>query len=688
MSPARHDAAPDKLGRVDVPELVNRLRRLLAQLSRDDMVAAEEEGVPDGNFEGIRSQIREFSDGNHRKLQQILEQSGDKWTRDVEGRDVSDTAEDLDSKRIKSLKDWSPMKTKSRFAGRAPSIKPRKPVRRDPVLDRRIAEKLGRVVMYLLSNSTDLVGSGMGLLPQEMGAFSTVVVHALYSRYTQDSSDLMTVLREASILHVDKFGINDVMGGAPMSLSFDSSDVPTGDSFLGHLLRGICGREEVLAFADSIVRLAKGPQNPQSASDHGDKAFSTVSHLVQVLTGIGAPTMPTTLASVCHVLYDHKTRITPRHVLLYYVFLPALTRAMTGDWQRGVRPGSATDFEGARSEVTRIYAMFLHTAMLATPVPSLPLKQRASLASLQILMGTYFQRLLTAPRRWAIQGLPELFPGSFCSPWSKPVDLCSAVILTGAEALTLCDAFQQYIGTNRQASDAVPEATYASVVEICDRTLELDTRRSYLVGTESPASTLAADVAPDSMQGSSVERGSAVTSAAVARCQIILRSAHDQLRAATAAESAGAGAASVGDTLSDSLSDILGQVEQNFVMLESFVAESHRLQAAFALVKAYSQELQLHGQLTERSLADDQASETSQHNAFFDNASGQLADMLHGETEHEARMEFTSAFDGTEEGDGAQEGDQEEVGAGGAPFSPTSPLATLMSTVFSPMNIS
>ena len=40
-------------------------------------------------------------------------------------------------------------------------------------------------------------------------------------------------------------------------------------------------------------------------------------------------------------------------------------------------------------------------------------KQRANLASLQILMGTYFQHLISTPRRWSEQGLPGLFPGAF-----------------------------------------------------------------------------------------------------------------------------------------------------------------------------------------------------------------------------------------------------------------------------------
>ena len=688
LSLGNQEATTGKLDRADVPELADQLRQLLAQLPADDSVVAED-GVPDGRSEGARAEIRECSEANHRTLLQLLEQGGDKLPHVAEEHGIHEGAEESsvapmqDARKIKSLKDWAPTKTKSRFAGRSSPGKPRKPARRDPAVDLGAAEKLGHVVLYLLANPTDIVGAGMGLPSHELGAYAAVVVHGLYSRYTQDSSDLMTVLREASLLHAETFGMNDHAGHEPvLSLSFDSSDVPTSDSFLAHLLRNICGREEVLAFADSAVRVAKGPQNPQqSESDHREKAFLTVSQLVVVLTGMNSPAMPSTLASVCHVLKDNKTRITPRHILLYYVLLPALNRAMTGDWQCGVRPGSATDYESARSEVTRIYAMFLHTVMLATPVPSLPLKQRASLASLQILMGTYFQRILGAPRRWALQRPPGLFPGSFCSPWSKPVDLCSAVILTGAEALILCDAFHQHIGVNRQASDSMPETTYASLTQICDRSIEIEGRQPYLIGTESgaPPSPDADAVPPDPMGAAAVELDGAATSAAVARCQIILHSAHDQLRAATAgSEGATSG---FGDGLVDSLSEIISQVEQNFVMLESFLAESRRLQAALSLAKSYSQQLQLHRQLAERSLAAEEYADSAEQRAFLDNAAGQLADILYGEVEHETTMEFKSAFDtidGTEDPDG---------GAAGPPFSPTSPLATLMSTVFSPMNI-
>jgi hypothetical protein len=385
------------------------------------------------------------------------------------------------------------------------------------------------------------------------------------------------------------------------------------------------------------------------------------------------------------VLHDSKTRITPRHVLLYYVFLPALTRSVVGEWQHGVRPGDATDCESGRNDITRVHGMFLHTVMLATPVPSLPLKQRANLASLQILMGTYFQHLISTPRRWSEQGLPGLFPGVFCSPWSKPVDLCSVVVLTGSEITTLFDAYQQYLGMNRQASDSISEASYTALMQICDRSLEVDSRQPYMIPTEEDSVTSATvfEQAPSDIAGvSEVQTNETMTNAAIAKCQIVLRSAYDQLRIATA-ESTRSGSP-ITDGLAESLHDILSQIERDYTILESFVAEPRRLESALTLAKAYSRELQLHGELIERMQSG--PGDPADERAYAEHAGLQFADMLHDEVESEVAMDFSPNELMKRSITGEDSPKKKTPFA--SPFSPTSPLATLMSTVFSPMNIS
>merc|ERR1711998_560082 len=153
---------------------------------------------------------------------------------------------------------------------------------------------------------------------------------------------------------------------------------------------------------------------------------------------------------------------------------------------------------------------------------------------------------------------------------------------------------------------------------------------------DSVTSATVFEQAPSDLAGvSEVQTNETMTNAAITKCQIVLRSAYDQLRTATA-ESTRSGSP-ITDGLAESLHDILSQIERDYTILESFVAEPRRLASALTLAKAYSRELQLHGELIERMQSG--PGDPADERAYAEHAGLQFADMLHDEVESEVAMD-------------------------------------------------
>lgn len=246
----------------------------------------------------------------------------------------------VDQNQILSLKTWSPRLNKSRLTPMSPANQslqdsptqpePAPPLQRlswtDRVPDARC------ICLELLSRPENLVHIGKSAASAELSEdFAYVVVHGIFSRYSQDSESLLRLLRDS--IHENT---TQTLRSLPKDPPLPASTAL--DAFTIRILREICRREEVKCYARHAMRHAR-----QASAMHGgnDNAFATAAKLVEIIHSAGASALPRVVAAACHLLSDEGCSFTPFHLILEFMLIPAVEEEASGLEYYGIRPNRA-----------------------------------------------------------------------------------------------------------------------------------------------------------------------------------------------------------------------------------------------------------------------------------------------------------------------------------------------------------
>ena len=176
-----------------------------------------------------------------------------------------------------------------------------------------VRKGLDPLAAELANNPALLSCAGCSLEPERSAEFAGVVVHGLFSRYSQEPYGLTAVVREAVLDHERRHGRLSVGPLAhPTAPGIDS--VP--GSFLSVLLDEICVREEVVAYSHLLMRRTKEAHTPLSPqSDKNAAALSFVGRLVQAMYDLGVAAVPVIVVNACHLLHDERCSLSPHHLV-------------------------------------------------------------------------------------------------------------------------------------------------------------------------------------------------------------------------------------------------------------------------------------------------------------------------------------------------------------------------------------
>ena len=321
--------------------------------------------------------------------------------------------------------------------------------------------------------------------------------------------------------------------------------------------------------------------------------------------------------------------------------------------------------------------------MLSASLYDLSLKQRASLASLHVQMTSFIQQVHALPRGVNDAEESRVFHSSFPSPTSKPVDMCTRVVLLGSEILTLCTAISHHASSaQRFESEVISLPVKKAANTILQSASSLDTNDAIVLDcSEVRDSSPLVSSKPSGRRSSdpgildlSTLNGNGLRSEdnQILECRMLLKTAHDLVYDMT--ESPGTKGSS--KRKAEQMRDALDKIISKKSLLKAVCSERSRLRAAFDLSQVYQRGLKLHREMVQAQQRN--GPDPSQNISLTTLNARQIQDVCTSEPEIEKKM-FLIQNDQPEE-----PGTNDD---GWNALSPTSPLATLLTTVFSPMNI-
>ena len=116
----------------------------------------------------------------------------------------------------------------------------------------------------------------------------------------------------------------------------------------------ICVREEVIAYSHLLMKRTKEAHTPLSPQgDKGAAALSFVGRLVQAMYDLGVSAMPAIVLNSCHLLHDERCSLSPHHLILDKLLVPAMMAESLGLWESSLRPRRRRERVDANEEAMR-----------------------------------------------------------------------------------------------------------------------------------------------------------------------------------------------------------------------------------------------------------------------------------------------------------------------------------------------
>ena len=506
------------------------------------------------------------------------------------------------------------------------------------------------------------------------------VVHGVCCRYSCDAARLVTIVRIAAARCAASLSETGVLS---LLLTPGQDDSHSSFTVLRELLSTIAERAEVIAYAERVLSCVVNQEVEDRGAGPQKLALRLVIKIMQTLHD-SIDSVPTVLVGVCQALRD--TIVIPElkeasaarffsteHFLIEEIMVSHLPAAFANDWRFSLRPsegaeqakhtrsGNASNSSWRTAVLTHTTAL-LRTVMLPAVLTSdISLQQRGALASLQVVLRSCLEHIQALPR--------VVLPTSRFGP--RPEQMLGRVVLSYREVHALHVALH-LLGKSLAVNSAPPDESAEQVRLVLDklgeplnfqdeewqeyRFLELESKSyddgddgeirdeenfieesKWLVGRAQTVLEQAAAVEPDHVNTLDEPTASMVTRAVRGFDFVQLSSLLDALR-------------------------------EKKTRLKALLSEEKRLRTAVQLAHVHRSELDL---LAEHN-------RTRGLDSVHDLVKSRQNSSLHHQ-EESLELKLQALFPG--------ERPTPEDGPALVRIAPTSPLAVLLTTVFSPLSI-
>ena len=513
-------------------------------------------------------------------------------------------------------------------------------------------------------------------LPKPLrGSCVRAIIHGVCCRFSSDAANLVTIVRIAAARCAASLS---EAGMISLLLTANHADSHPSFAVLRELLSAVAERSDVVAYAERVLNFVQDHELEERGAGPQKFALRIVISIMQSLHD-NIDSVPAVLAGVCQALRDtlfvpelqeaSATRFfSSEHFLVEAILVSYLPAAFDNDWRFSLRPSEGAEqakhsssgnaSKDGQHSSWRTAVLTHTTALLRTVIlpavwaSDISLQQRGALASLQVVLRNCMERIHALPR--------------VALSASRPEQMMDRVVMSFSDVRALHVALHLF-GQSVTVTSALPDES-ADVEQIRLVLGELGDPSNHPQDDEWQG-FLELDLKEKSSDGSSEDL--------IDECKWLLSKARTLLQVAAVEPDH----ANTLDEVSASmvtravrrldllqLSSLLEALCKKETLLKALLSEEKRLSTALQLAHVHRAELDLQAEHAQAHGLD------STHDLV---KSRQTRSLYHQEEHLELKLQALSPC----------EQPAPEDSPGHVRIAPTSPLAVLLTTVFSPLSI-